>query len=32
VAREGATGLRAARALAGLPEGTRQASILVEAM
>ncbi|ACG75587.1 conserved hypothetical protein [Anaeromyxobacter sp. K] len=32
VAREGATGLRTARALAGLPEGTRQASILVEAM
>lgn len=32
VAREGASGLRAARALAGLPDGTRQASILVEAM
>ncbi|ABC84015.1 hypothetical protein [Anaeromyxobacter dehalogenans] len=32
VAREGATALRAARALAGLPDGTRQASILVEAM
>lgn len=32
VAREGASGLRTARALAGLPEGTRQASILVEAM
>lgn len=31
-ARDGAEGLRAARALAGLPPGTRQASLLVEAM